>query len=941
MQALKRRIGALLSAAALLFVCSFGGVPAAATVQSAGDEWTLGAGWMDYSTADDIVFENLTDQAGPSFNKTLINGAKGFKIDYTIDFLDPAVQTTARIDIRLNSQTLSYFHMLVTGLGNDAMLQVDYFDKGTGQSVVPYTGPIAGANGRVRVSIERMEKSKYVTFTLTNEAGDLLFSRRVTDKAFLGDKYLDASDLEFIVTPVPGYGLFRFSGYSYEAYPYDGVGDKLNASEEWTMPAGWTDRSTADEMAFSCDTDTAGPNFRKDKFNAAGGARLSFDMKPTAATQTTAEVVVRSTRQNLHYIRLLATGNNGSAMVDVNFFNGTDWTQLATTGWKEGAGDEFHVDLEWRAQEQELWLTVSKLDGTPLFEERINTPTLGTGTFFDEPELEALTAPISGYGTFTLTGFTVNTGRAASAEWTMPAGWTDESSFDHTAFSNDADNVGPNFYKNRIDATDGMDLSFTMTVKPKENTANTTADMAVRQTANNNVYLRILPTGNNGSAMLDVNFFDGANWTPLIASGWIEGVGDTFVVRLYRQAGSDTLIATVSKPDGTEVFRKEVKSDVVTGESFYDASELEAVVSPIGGCNRFTIADFAVANAPRTPAEQSDWTLGAGWEAYRDDNGALILAKKDGQPTEAIYNHDIRGGNGFKISYDITFLSTANTTTYFKLRLPVGEERYLFSRIKGGNGSVLAEAQVYDGDWSSSLLSPEAGQWTACGRTVHVSIERQAGLDSIHLILSKTDGTVLHDEAFSHEVLAPDPFLDSAKLQMILGRDSDSSRFQISNFTVTEYPLDPVAATGVSIAGPQEALTGEAKTFTAAVTPGDATIASYAWTVNGQAAGTKPTLTYAFEEAGDYTVGVTVTDRSGNTFDETLTVRVNAPVIVPVTGDVNGDGVVDREDARCILRYAVSAMELTDEQKARADINGNGAIDSTDALLLMEMLDEA
>ena len=51
-------------------------------------------------------------------------------------------------------------------------------------------------------------------------------------------------------------------------------------------------------------------------------------------------------------------------------------------------------------------------------------------------------------------------------------------------------------------------------------------------------------------------------------------------------------------------------------------------------------------------------------------------------------------------------------------------------------------------------------------------------------------------------------------------------------------------------------------------------------------------------------------------------------------GDVNGNGIVDPNDATLIARYCADLDQLTEIQKLAADVNGNGVIDPNDATLI-------
>ena len=51
-------------------------------------------------------------------------------------------------------------------------------------------------------------------------------------------------------------------------------------------------------------------------------------------------------------------------------------------------------------------------------------------------------------------------------------------------------------------------------------------------------------------------------------------------------------------------------------------------------------------------------------------------------------------------------------------------------------------------------------------------------------------------------------------------------------------------------------------------------------------------------------------------------------------GDINGDGVVNMQDAQLAMRYAIGIAELSDEQLSIGDINGDGIVNSSDATMI-------
>ncbi|KAF5418427.1 MAG: hypothetical protein C5S49_01785 [Candidatus Methanogaster sp.] len=85
---------------------------------------------------------------------------------------------------------------------------------------------------------------------------------------------------------------------------------------------------------------------------------------------------------------------------------------------------------------------------------------------------------------------------------------------------------------------------------------------------------------------------------------------------------------------------------------------------------------------------------------------------------------------------------------------------------------------------------------------------------------------------------------------------------------------------------------------------------------------------HSYAVAGDYEVGLSVTDDKGATNTASATITV-LPVDVP--GDLNGDGQVTAADAAIALRFAARG-----EWHADADVSGDGRVTSLDALMILQ-----
>ena len=74
----------------------------------------------------------------------------------------------------------------------------------------------------------------------------------------------------------------------------------------------------------------------------------------------------------------------------------------------------------------------------------------------------------------------------------------------------------------------------------------------------------------------------------------------------------------------------------------------------------------------------------------------------------------------------------------------------------------------------------------------------------------------------------------------------------------------------------------------------------------------------------------------GMSIPDALITKISCGQCQPITGDVNDDGKVDREDAEMIMRHLSGDAALDSEQAKRADVDGDGSVTYLDAMSLME-----
>lgn len=74
----------------------------------------------------------------------------------------------------------------------------------------------------------------------------------------------------------------------------------------------------------------------------------------------------------------------------------------------------------------------------------------------------------------------------------------------------------------------------------------------------------------------------------------------------------------------------------------------------------------------------------------------------------------------------------------------------------------------------------------------------------------------------------------------------------------------------------------------------------------------------------------------GMSIPDELISKIECGQCKPLTGDLNGDGKVAREDAEMIMGHLSGDAVLDSEQAKRADVDGDGEITYLDAMAVME-----
>ncbi len=195
--------------------------------------------------------------------------------------------------------------------------------------------------------------------------------------------------------------------------------------------------------------------------------------------------------------------------------------------------------------------------------------------------------------------------------------------------------------------------------------------------------------------------------------------------------------------------------------------------------------------------------------------------------------------------------------------------------------------------------------------------------------------------------------------QRTLYLTSSGSSFTLSTSSGSVYVYSPDSAMA-SLQGTTEYLidTDNGESITEAQILANATIKfktgvnaseqTLAWTDSRVAYSWNPD--FAVGEPGNYEMTVTVLGTTlgtirviaiggelGSTAPEPPQLEIPDPPQPGLTGDVDGNGVVNVTDALLALRFAMGVITLDADQIARGDMDGNGVVNATDAINIMRI----
>lgn len=282
-------------------------------------------------------------------------------------------------------------------------------------------------------------------------------------------------------------------------------------------------------------------------------------------------------------------------------------------------------------------------------------------------------------------------------------------------------------------------------------------------------------------------------------------------------------------------------------------------------------ADTALTNAGITAYTTADWVSG---NTY--DRGHMAPSA-DWTSSEADNNTTFFLTNFLPQTHDMNAGPWERLENALRDSVSGGREAYIIAGgiFKDGVGlgtiSNLGKIRIPNSTWKIVVITP-----AGAGLNVDGTLPPNTSV----LAVDMPNSTGIIGDPFEKYLTTVDRIQQATGYDFLaLLRDDVECRVEVRNCAPTG-----TAITGDGVAGGVE---GQTLTFNGAATDPDAgDVVSYAWSVNGQPAGTQPSLSYTFANNGAYVVRLIASDGKGGVDSAKTTVTITnvAPSVSGVTG---------------------------------------------------------
>lgn len=393
------------------------------------------------------------------------------------------------------------------------------------------------------------------------------------------------------------------------------------------------------------------------------------------------------------------------------------------------------------------------------------------------------------------------------------------------------------------------------------------------------------------------------------ATGASAPAGTATSVADAAEASTSSSFAVLIDATGSPVGEGETMTVTATVENTGDATDSQRVGLSVGGAVR-DATEVTLAGGENT-------TVTLTWETSDGDAGTYTATVATADAAASTDVHVLAAAT-FRVAIDATNAPvvagqsldvTATVSNVGDLpgnrtvTLSVGAVRSDAREVSlsgGENTTVTLSWATDDGD-AGNYTATVSTEDDAAERDVRVEESRNQPPDAGDVSVDPAAPAVEEAVAFSADASDPDGSVVAYEWQIDGEVVGSSASFQYTfeeagdhevRVTVTDDEgATASAAVTVTVEGANDQPSveivrettspseGEAVTFSAEASDPDGSVGSYEWTVDGEVVGSSASLTYAFEEAGEHLVAVTVTDDAGaqSTARISVTVEANDP----------------------------------------------------------------
>lgn len=769
-------------------------------VRAAADDWSMNVNWLDASDHDHVAVETKSANAGPLFYRETIKKDTGFQLDFDFAAVTKAAAVGAVADVTLQAPALEeqkYIRMILTAREDGgAWVDVNLNNNG---SWVPLdsSNVIADTGDDFHVRLTRRTGSNSLTLTISNRAGVVCYAKTFSNAACTDANFFSQTHLQPLVTTHEGaYGTFRISDFTLS--DYTGGGGQPVGEEGWRLQQNWS--STEDNTLKNTVANTASFAEWKQLIPTDQEMRMGFLFTPetySAGGAVTAAVTVRPTTDQTKYMQLKVTHRSGDQHAYLEVCTGTKLVAVLDIANVPGA---YYVGVEYLDGTDAMVVTIREKDTKKVLgasyitaqlpiENDVLSSTFASGA----TQLQALVTTLGDYGMFSISDFTLDGAASAVGRWTMDTGWADASEGGDVDIETTAESFSPNFYRRKLTVDKSFRVGFLFDPKTYNAGGSAVADMTLRLTVNNGVYLRTIITGNSdGSGQVDVNLMNNV-WTALHSSGRVSGLGERFWVYLDHKAGSDALTLILAREDGTVVHQASFTNAACTHQNFFHVSDLEALFACVGDYGTFRISSFQVTE----PKRAQGWTMPEGW-ADVTGSGPDSVSNITQSAGSNLRSAQLDGQNGLRLRYHYAANSlqrAENTSAEVILRLANAHDTYLrmVPSLRGETGYQFDLEYYVGGAFQDAVRVAYAEDARIAGGGYDVLLEHQEGSDSLTLELKTAEGETLCRHSLSGEKLTDPAFFNKAMLEFLVN-GIDHGTFTISDFAEADDPAQSVSS---------------------------------------------------------------------------------------------------------------------------------------------------